>query len=61
MSRLKTTTEPCGCQWVIEPNGRESWSELCAAHGAEHKALHESAQRQHTEERRMRELEIEFT
>jgi hypothetical protein len=58
---MSRTHEDCGCEFKTESNGREVWTNLCAAHDAEHKQLHEEAQRQHNHERKMRELEEEFT
>lgn len=61
MSRIKTVSEACGCKYQTEPNGRESWSEMCVPHAAEHRALHAEARRQHEHETRERALAEEFT
>jgi hypothetical protein len=56
----KIVKQSCGCE-VIHETYREVWGNLCPTHNAEQTALHEAAQRAHTEEARMRALAEELT
>ena len=64
--RVKTITEPCGCEWQLQEiprsmHTREIWTSFCPAHDAEEKALRAAAHAAHVERNRIKTIEQEFT
>ena len=66
MSRSKTFTESCGCQWQLQEiprslHTREIWTQECVAHAAEQKIMREAAHAAHREQNLIRSLTEELT
>jgi hypothetical protein len=65
VSRSKTFTEECGCQWQLQEiprslHTREIWTSFCPTHDAEQKAMRDAAHAAHREQNLVRSLTEEL-